>query len=130
MTLCGHEGDFAVYVKSLIDRKTEPDKQLSAETSRNWGEIGSGRLQFDRAQQEVAVALELTKDDLIEFWDGLYVQDGRRMLVTEVVPRIGAASTFVPPRTTGYAEKHPDIPVLGIDDIEDYRKDREHLQHG
>lgn len=32
-------GDFAVYVKSLIERKAEPDKQLATEVTRNWGEM-------------------------------------------------------------------------------------------
>jgi insulysin len=40
-------GDLAVFVKSLIDRKTEPDKQLATEVTRNWAEIASGRLEFD-----------------------------------------------------------------------------------
>jgi insulysin len=124
------KGDFAVYVKSLIDRKTEPDKQLASEATRNWGEIGSGRLQFDRVQREVAALLDLTKDDMLDFWDELYINDGRRVLITEMVPRVGPASTAAPPTTTGY--KAGDVaggdgPILGIDDIERFREDREML---
>eukprot|EP00339_Tiarina_fusa_P025559 CAMPEP_0116996806 /NCGR_PEP_ID=MMETSP0472-20121206/483_1 /TAXON_ID=693140 ORGANISM="Tiarina fusus, Strain LIS" /NCGR_SAMPLE_ID=MMETSP0472 /ASSEMBLY_ACC=CAM_ASM_000603 /LENGTH=1123 /DNA_ID=CAMNT_0004695537 /DNA_START=168 /DNA_END=3539 /DNA_ORIENTATION=- len=125
------KGDLAVYVKSLIDRKTEPDKQLATEVTRNWGEIGSGRLQFDRIQQEIGALLDVTKDDLLEFWDRIYVNDGRRVLATEMVPRVGLASTASPPRTTGYSEAgvdpQGDGPVLGIDDIVTFRTERQIL---
>ena len=93
------KGDFAVYVKSLIDRKTEPDKTLAAETTRNWAEISSGRLQFDRAQRDAAAALDLTKEDLLEFWDSFYVNDGRRLLITESVPQVGPTSSPKPPKS-------------------------------
>jgi insulysin len=122
-----NKGDFAVYVKSLIDRKTEPDKELSQEVTRNWAEIGSGRLQFDRVQREVAALLDLQKEDLLKFWDNLYVEDGRRVLITEVVPQVGSASSAAPPLSFGYSNVYPDDDkglVLGLDDLEKYRKDR------
>ena len=124
------KGDFAVYVKSLIDRKTETDKQLATEVTRNWGEIGSGRLQFDRVQREVAALLDITKDDLLEFWDKLYVNDCRRILVTEMIPQVGVTSTSKPPTSTGYKgndQTGKDGPLLGIDDIQQFRFDRESL---
>ena len=118
------KGDFAVYIKSLIDRKTEPDKTLAAETTRNWAEISSGRLQFNRAQLDAAAALDLTKEDLLEFWDSFYVNDGRRLLITEMVPQVGPTSSPKPPTSTGYdsskAESSSSV-VLGIDDISGYR---------
>ena len=117
------EGDFAVYVKSLIERKTDPDKQLVAEVTRNWGEIGSGRLQFDRVQQEVSALLDLTKGDLLEFWDKLYLSDGRRLLVTEMVPRVGAAATKAPP--TSYKVDGYFGDLIGIDDIDELRRYRD-----
>jgi insulysin len=124
------KADFAVYVKSLIDEKTEPDKQLASEVTRNWGEIGSGRLQFDRVQREVSALLDITKEDLLDFWDRLYIKDGRRVLITEMVPRVGVASTSAPPTSTGYKVGEAaggDGPILGIDDIKQFRKDRETL---
>lgn len=128
------EGDFAVYVKSLIDRKTEPDKTLAAETTRNWAEISSGRLQFDRAQREVAVLLDLSKEDLLDFWDSMYVKDGRRVLITEMVPQVGPTSSTKPPTSTGYDtsnlesvnSKSSSI-VLGLDDIGAFRRNRSQL---
>jgi insulysin len=123
------DADFAVYIRSLIDRKTEPDKYLTDEVTRNWAEIASGRLQFDRAQQEAAALLDVTKEDLLNFWDELYVKDGRRLLITEMVPRIGVASSAAPPLSTGYtSDKAASLTtglVLGIDDIEEFRKGRE-----
>jgi len=121
------KADFAVYVKSLIDRKTEPDKQLATETTRNWAEIASGRLQFDRSQREVAALLDLTKEDLLDFWDRLYLKDGRRVLITEMIPQVGATSTPPPPTSTGYTHSASTTSkssglVLGIDDIEIYRQ--------
>merc|ERR1712194_836473 len=122
------KADFAVYVKSLIDRKTEPDKQLATETTRNWAEIASGRLQFDRSQREVAALLDLTKEDLLDFWDRLYLKDGRRVLITEMIPQVGATSTPPPPTSTGYTPNSASTTskssglVLGIDDIEIYRQ--------
>ena len=128
------QADFAVFVKSLIDRKTEPDKQLATETTRNWAEISSGRLQFDRPQREVAALLDLTKEDIIEFWDSLYDKDGRRVLITEMVPQVGPTSAPKPPTSTGYASSNPASTdskssslVLGIDDISAYRLDRSQL---
>jgi len=128
------EASFAVFVKSLIDRKTEPDKQLATETTRNWAEISSGRLQFDRPQREVAALLDLTKEDILEFWDRFYVKDGRRVLITEMVPQVGPTSAPKPPTSTGYESSNPASAnskssslVLGIDDIAVYRRDRARL---
>jgi len=128
------KADFAVYVKSLIDRKTEPDKQLATETTRNWAEISSGRLQFDRPQREVAALLDLTKEDILEFWDNFYVKDGRRVLITEMIPQVGPTSSPKPPTSTGYSPLNPSSTdskssslVLGIDDISVYRRDRARL---
>ena len=125
------EADLAVYVRSLIDKKTEPDKVLNQEVTRNWAEIGSGRLQFDRVQVEAAALLDVSKQDLLNFWDRIYVNDGRRVLVTESVPRIGVASSNAPLLSTGYASGKVGVDsselVIGIDDIERFRQDREAL---
>ena len=121
------KADLAVYVKSLIDRKTEPDKELAVEVTRNWSEISSGRLEFDRLQKEAAAVLNITKDDLIAFWRQLYSGSGRRMLISEVIPRSGDASSALPPASTGYARGDQETSglLLGIDDIVQFRRDRE-----
>jgi secreted Zn-dependent insulinase-like peptidase len=106
------KADFAVYVKGLIDVKTEPDKQLATEVTRNWSEIASGRLEFDRAQREVAALLDLTKEDLITFWRTIYSQDLRRVLITADCPSrrtsiLGRACA----QALGYARGFEGIPV-------------------
>ena len=123
------KGDFAVYVKSLVDRKLEPDKDLATETTRNWAEISSGRLQFDRPQREVAALLDLTKEDLLEFWDNFFVKDGRRVLITEIVPQVGKTSAPKPALSSNPKSADLNSPslVLGIDDIDIYRRDRSQL---
>lgn len=122
-----NEGDIAVYVKGLVDKKTEPDKQLATEVTRNWSEISSGRLQFDRQQAEAAACLDIRKADLIDFWKSIYsVPSSRRALVTQVVPREGPASSAQPAKSTGYAgSANSGRVVLGVDDIQLFRKERD-----
>lgn len=123
------KADLAVYVKSLIEKKTEPDKELAVEVTRNWSEIASGRLQFDRLQREALALLDVEKEDLLDFWRRIYASSGRRVLITEMIPRQGAAASQIPPTTTGFGRK--DFPeesfVLGIDDIQQFRHVRERL---
>ena len=123
------KADLAVFVKSLIDQKTEPDKDLSVEVTRNWSEISSGRLEFDRLQKEAAALLTVSKEDLIEFWRQLYSGSGRKMLISEVIPKSGDASSELPPASTGYARGDQGTSglVLGVDDIVQFRRDREKL---
>ncbi|OEU15623.1 Peptidase_M16-domain-containing protein [Fragilariopsis cylindrus CCMP1102] len=121
------EAKLAVYVKSLIDRKTEPDKQLATEATRNWAEIASGRLQFDRPQRDVAALLDLTTEDILGFWDQIYLKDGRRVITTEMIPQVGATSAPLPPKSTGYTPSSASTnkssgSLLGIDDIEIFRQ--------
>ena len=108
--------DIELYVKSLVDKRLEPDKQLAVEVTRNWSEISNGRLQFDRLQAEVAAILDISKDDIIEFWDELYLSESSRILVTEVVPRTGQASSKEP-ALDGNAETR----LFGINDIDQLR---------
>lgn len=121
------KADLAVFVKSLIDQKTEPDKELSVEVTRNWSEISSGRFEFDRLQKEAAALLLVSKEDLLECWRQLYSGNGRRMLIAEVIPRTGDASSTLPPASTGYARGDQETSglVLGVDDIIQFRRDQE-----
>jgi len=129
------DSEISSFVKGLLDSKLEPDKSLAAEVTRNWSEISYGRFQFDRIQREAAALLEVTREDLLEFWDKYVAADayeGRRMIITEVVPQNGPASSKQPPKSSGYAtrttirsgSKQGEL-ALGIDDIALFRRDRE-----
>jgi insulysin len=123
------KGDAAVYVKSLIDGKTEPDKDLAVEVTRNWSEIASGRLEFDRIQKEAAALLDVQRQDILDFWKKLYSGSGRRVLITEMVPGQGPAASQSPSTSTGYeaVDLTSEGLVIGVDDIEQFRRDREKL---
>jgi insulysin len=141
------EDEVSVYIKGLLDNKLEPDKLLATETSRNWNEISSGRYQFDRIPREARVLLEIRKEDLLTFWDSYFLPANRRMLISEDVPLDGVASSKPLPKPSyGYAssgtgaaaasstskdskipQQHKEL-VLGLDDIAQYRKDREREQ--
>jgi insulysin len=120
------DAQLSLYVKGLILKRTEPDKKLATEATRNWNEIATGRLTFDRLQREVRALLDVTKADIIRFWDNFYVGEngGRRILVTEISPHSGSAASPKPQRKTGYSytESENSVPIiLGIDDIEIFR---------
>jgi insulysin len=110
--------DIELFVKGLVDRRLEPDKQLAVEVTRNWSEIASGRFQYDRLKAEVGALLSVTKQDIIDFWDKLYLKE-RRMLVSEIVPRTGPTSKE-PALSYGYKGGEPTT-VLGINDIDKFR---------
>lgn len=96
---------------------------------RNWAEIASGRLEFDRRQREAAALLDIEKTDLLDFWRRIYSGNGRRVLITEMIPRQGAAASESPPLQTGYGNKEfpAESFILGVDDIEEFRRTREKL---
>ena len=114
--------DIELFVKGLVDRRLEPDKQLAVEVTRNWSEIANGRFQYDRLQAEVAALLSIQKQDIIDFWDQLYIKE-RRMLISEIVPKTGPTSKA--PALSHNLDKHacgdPLETELGINDIEQLR---------
>ena len=117
-----------------MDRKTEPDKILATEVTRNWGEIASGRLQFNRIQREAGALLDINKNDILQFWDNYYLgqsESGRRLLISEAVPNAGVAASKAPVASTGYSRGGKasigtdGVIKLGVDDIEMFRRDRQ-----
>ena len=114
--------DIELFVKGLVDRRLEPDTQLAVEVTRNWSEIANGRFQYDRLQAEVAALLSIQKQDIIDFWDQLYIKE-RRMLISEIVPKTGPTSKA--PALSHNLDKHacgdPLETELGINDIEQLR---------
>lgn len=57
------------YVQGLVSRKLEPDHRLTSETHRNWDEITSGQLNFDRRRQEIKVLQHVDGSHLLQFFD-------------------------------------------------------------
>jgi len=123
--------EFSLVVKGILDRKTEPDKKLAQEVIRNWNEIVNGKLQFNRVQTEASALLSLQKEDVLLFWDDIFSsssKNGRRLLICEVVPRTGSASSKAPATSSGYGGapmNENNGVILGIDDLDKFRKDRE-----
>ena len=109
------DDDVAVFVKGSLLKRTEQDKKLATEVTRNWNEIATGRLQFDRLQKEAAALMEINKKDILNYWDRFVLGTAgeRRMLISEVVPQ----SKKPQPKKT-YTESN----LFGIDDIDGYRK--------
>jgi insulysin len=112
--------DIELYVKGLTDSRLEPDKRLAIEVTRNWSEIASGRYQYDRLQAEVGALLSITKQDIVDFWQNLYVKE-RRILISEVVPKTGPVSTKEPSLGGEYNGGIP-VAALGIKDLQKFRE--------
>lgn len=52
-----------------MDRKLEPDRRLSSEAERNWAEISTGQLRFDRRREEARALENIREGDLLRFFD-------------------------------------------------------------
>lgn len=52
-----------------MDRKLEPDRRLSSEAERNWAEITTGQLNFDRRRDEAQALRAIREGDLLRFFD-------------------------------------------------------------
>jgi len=63
------EETFSTNVRSVIEMKTERDKQLAQETNRHWAEIVKRTYRFGRVKEEVAALKEVTLEDVREFFD-------------------------------------------------------------
>lgn len=61
--------EFKSNVNALIDMKLEKHKNLREECAFYWREIADGTLKFDRRETEVAALRDLTKEELVEFFD-------------------------------------------------------------
>lgn len=98
--------DVSEYVKGLLEKKLEPDKRLIYEVKRNWGEIASDKLVFDRTQREAKEMETVGKDDVLRWWKEAIAEGG--MVEVRV-------------RSKGGAEGRE----LGVDEIDKNREGRE-----
>jgi len=62
------EAEFATQVEALASKRLEKPKKLSVRNGRFWSEILSHHFNFDRDNIEVAALRQITKDDVIEFY--------------------------------------------------------------
>ncbi|CAN0120298.1 unnamed protein product [Ectocarpus sp. 6 AP-2014] len=79
-------GKLSDFVQGLLSRKLEPDHRLFSEVNRNWGEIVTGQLKFDRRREEVEALRKIQEEDLLRFFER-HLQEGgedRRLLTSEV----------------------------------------------
>ncbi|CAM9761157.1 unnamed protein product [Pylaiella littoralis] len=88
------------YVGGLVDQKLEPDRRLSAEAERNWAEISTGQLRFDRRKEEAEALRKIREKDLLLFFDRHFREGGedRRLLTSEVFAKKHAKDMETPGR--------------------------------
>jgi len=60
------------------------------------------------------------------FWSQIYEANDRHILISEVIPQVGPASSEAPGKQLRNFEKNGETSlVLGIEDIETFREERE-----
>ncbi|KAG0474050.1 hypothetical protein HPP92_015907 [Vanilla planifolia] len=72
------ESEFKSNVNALIEMKQEKHKNLWEESSFYWREMVDGTLKFDRRESEVAALKDLTKEELIDFFNDYIKVDSKK----------------------------------------------------
>ncbi|KAH7350004.1 insulin-degrading enzyme [Plectosphaerella cucumerina] len=88
------DADFEGHKRSLVVRRLEKLKNLDQESSRHWTQISSEYFSFDLAQQDAEHVKQLTKADMVEFFQ-TYIKPGsatRAKLSVHLVAQGSAAS--------------------------------------
>ncbi|KAI0511369.1 hypothetical protein KFK09_011999 [Dendrobium nobile] len=115
------DSDFKSNVNALIEMKLEKHKNLREESSFYWTEIAVGTLKFDRREAEVAALRDLTKEQLIDFFNGFVKVDApkRKTLSVRVYGCLHSAEHK-------QAITEPDHPpkTFGIKDVCSFRRSR------
>eukprot|EP00188_Purpureofilum_apyrenoidigerum_P003990 Plantae.Rhodophyta-Purpureofilum_apyrenoidigerum.ctg4336.p1 GENE.Plantae.Rhodophyta-Purpureofilum_apyrenoidigerum.ctg4336~~Plantae.Rhodophyta-Purpureofilum_apyrenoidigerum.ctg4336.p1 ORF type:complete len:995 (-),score=223.91 Plantae.Rhodophyta-Purpureofilum_apyrenoidigerum.ctg4336:406-3390(-) len=86
-TLAGmKKGEFAKYIKALIDNKNEPDKQMKQRNRRFWSEISKRTYVYDRRENEIEALKQVTIDKVIDAFDRHVALNGpeRRKISVQV----------------------------------------------
>lgn len=74
--------EFAQQKAGLINRLTEPPKNLNEHSRRYWADLSRGYLTFDSRQQTAALVDALTVEDMQQFFSELLQQlDSRRLII-------------------------------------------------
>lgn len=109
--------EFEKNVNALIDVKLEKHKNLREESGFYWREIYDGTLKFDRRESEVAALRQLTKQELIDFFND-YIKVGAPLRKSLSIGVYGN------PHCSEYtADKNEPVPYsVVIDDIVSFRR--------
>ena len=75
---------FETHVNSVIVNKKQKDFTLNEEVNRNFTEIKKRKYVFDRKEQHVSILESLKKEELIQFYNHVFVQNLRRLDVEYV----------------------------------------------
>ncbi|XP_042485043.1 insulin-degrading enzyme-like 1, peroxisomal [Macadamia integrifolia] len=114
------DDEFGGNVNALIDMKLEKHKNLREESAFYWREIFDGTLKFDRKESEIAALKQLSKQDLVGFFNE-YIKMGapqRKVLSVQVY---GALHSAAYKEAKGQQNQ---LPSVRIDDIFSFRRSR------
>jgi len=106
------EDSFEGFRDALYKTRLEKFKNVYSEISTHWGEIDKNQFVFDRKQKEAEFVKELTKKDVLEFYD-TYLKRGaakRRMITTHLLGH-AEAEKMKKPKQEGFGSNVPKIPA-------------------
>lgn len=75
---------FEDFKKSSIKIQLAPNESLSEEVSDNWREIKLGEYMFDRKLKHAEAVPEITKDELLEFYENNFRKKNSRKLLVQI----------------------------------------------
>lgn len=80
------DSQFESFKQSLMVKLADKDKTLVKEADRAWFEVMSRRYQFDRQSHEVNVLTDISKSDLVQFFDSYISLESstRRLFISRV----------------------------------------------
>lgn len=79
------ENDFEVMKKSIINHKRASNTSLEDEVNRNWAEVKSGKLEFNKLEIQARQIELFRKDDLLTFYNDFFKPSTMRKLSTQVI---------------------------------------------
>ncbi|XP_024981042.1 insulin-degrading enzyme-like 1, peroxisomal isoform X2 [Cynara cardunculus var. scolymus] len=111
------DDEFKSNVNALIEMKLEKHKNLREESGYFWREIQDGTLKFDRKEYEVAALKQLTKAELIQFFDE-HIKVGAPQKKTLSV------QVYATTHSTEDMADNGDCNMVNIEDVFGFRRSR------
>ncbi|KAJ2057238.1 metalloprotease, partial [Coemansia sp. S2] len=87
--------EFESSIQSLIGLKQEKLKSINEESGELWAHIKSGKYSFDKVDKDVEHLKQLSKDDLLAFWDK-YVNEDTAQGYTRLDMQMSSAKIWQP----------------------------------